>query len=259
MTKTYHIVFDVFPAPAGPKFIELENEAGQSIGTGEWRQRPDGYTEMVLPAPDPVYAERNQLVAALSKIFPSGQKKTAIEGWDEAWHNCIYIELPTGQVSWHIHDREMEQFSHLPRYYGEWDGHDTPEKYRRVAALRSFQNFLLAPQLSDAELAKLASADLGPILAPRPKGHSAADIVKRIAEVATATGAMAGEPAIELAGQIISVLAVHPEHIDRFMAEGSELFIDGTFNPEHGSMTYRANSGAILHPSVLREKNGSQQ
>ena len=68
-------------------------------------------------------------------LLPAGQKKTAIEGWDEAWHNCIYIDLPTGQVSWHIHDREMVQFSHLPSYEGEWDGHDTPEKYRRLAAL----------------------------------------------------------------------------------------------------------------------------
>lgn len=31
-----------------------------------------------------------------------------------------YIELPTGQVSWH-----------LPQHEREWDGHDTPEKYRR--------------------------------------------------------------------------------------------------------------------------------
>jgi len=83
------------------------------------------------------YAERNQIVAALSKLYPAGQKKTAIEGWDEAWHNCVYIDLPTGQVSWHIHDREMEQFAHLPPYEGEWDGHDTPEKYRRLANLAS--------------------------------------------------------------------------------------------------------------------------
>jgi hypothetical protein len=31
-----------------------------------------------------------------------------------------YIELPTGQVSWH-----------LPRHPIGWDGHETPEKYRR--------------------------------------------------------------------------------------------------------------------------------
>lgn len=33
-----------------------------------------------------------------------------------------FIDLPTGQVSWH-----------LPQYDGEWDGHGTEEKYRRCA------------------------------------------------------------------------------------------------------------------------------
>lgn len=88
---------------------------------------------------DAVYVERNQVVAALSKLFPAGQKRTRIGGLDDAWHNCVYIDLPTGQVSWHFHDRDAEIFAHLPQYEGEWDGHDTPEKYRRVAALASPQ------------------------------------------------------------------------------------------------------------------------
>ena len=33
----------------------------------------------------------------------------------------VYIELPTGQVSWH-----------MPEHPVEFDGHDTEEKYRRV-------------------------------------------------------------------------------------------------------------------------------
>jgi hypothetical protein len=35
----------------------------------------------------------------------------------------MYIELPTGQVSWHI-----------PQHVKGWDGHTTPEKYSRVDA-----------------------------------------------------------------------------------------------------------------------------
>lgn len=34
-----------------------------------------------------------------------------------------YIELPTGQVSWH-----------LPQHQLAWDGHDTPTKYARCRA-----------------------------------------------------------------------------------------------------------------------------
>lgn len=35
----------------------------------------------------------------------------------------LYFELPTGQVSYH-----------MPQHVNEWDGHDTPEKNRRIAA-----------------------------------------------------------------------------------------------------------------------------
>lgn len=39
---------------------------------------------------------------------------------DELEWPVVYIELPTGQVSWH-----------MPQHPIEWDGHDTAEKYRR--------------------------------------------------------------------------------------------------------------------------------
>lgn len=35
---------------------------------------------------------------------------------------AVYIELPTGQVSWH-----------MPRHEVPWDGHSTPEKYERIS------------------------------------------------------------------------------------------------------------------------------
>lgn len=85
------------------------------------------------------------------------------------------------------------------------------------------------------------------------------DTITKIAQVASAVGYQANVPAMEIAGQIISVLAANPEHIDRFMNEGAELFLDGTFNPENGSLTYRAVNGSILSPTVLREKKGQQQ
>lgn len=84
---------------------------------------------------DAAYLERNQVVAALAKCFPSGTARTAIEGWSEDWHGCVYIDLPTGQASWHFHDSQAYLFAGLPPYTGQWDGHDTPEKYRRLAAL----------------------------------------------------------------------------------------------------------------------------
>ena len=84
---------------------------------------------------DAAYEERNKVVAALAKLFPSGIARTAIEGWSDDWHGCVYIDLPTGQVSWHFHDSQAHLFDGLPPYTKPWDGHDTPEKYRRLAAL----------------------------------------------------------------------------------------------------------------------------
>lgn len=77
---------------------------------------PEGMTT------EQAYSERNRLIyqalaAAESCGYPNGiQPDPAEEGWVIA-----YIELPSGQVSWH-----------LPGYVGQWDGHSTAEKYHRV-------------------------------------------------------------------------------------------------------------------------------
>jgi hypothetical protein len=95
----------------------------------------DGYVdriEKLEAARNGAYTERNRLVAFLTSIYPSGVRKTAIPGWDEAWHGCVYIDLPTGQASWHFHDSEAHLFAHLTPYDGEWDGHTTEEKYERL-------------------------------------------------------------------------------------------------------------------------------
>lgn len=84
---------------------------------------------------DAAFLERNQVVAALAKCFPSGVARTAIEGWSEDWHGCVYIDLPTGQVSWHYHDSQAHLFKDLSPYTKSWDGHTTEEKYSRLANL----------------------------------------------------------------------------------------------------------------------------
>ena len=89
---------------------------------------------------DAAYFERNQVVAALAKCFPSGIAKTAIDGWSEDWHGCVYIDLPTGQVSWHYHDSQAYLFNALPEYQGVWDGHSTDEKYARLNALTATES-----------------------------------------------------------------------------------------------------------------------
>lgn len=89
------------------------------------------------------YWERNQLVAALSKLLPAGLGKhdPNDKEWEDDWRNIVYIigigpHFELVQMSWHIHDSELPMFSHLkfdPDI--KWDGHTTEEKYKRLARM----------------------------------------------------------------------------------------------------------------------------
>lgn len=87
---------------------------------------------------DSVYTERAHVVAALSKLFPAHmtEHEGDQEPWDDEWTNVVCIHLPTGQVTWHISKRDLHHFGHLLHQRSDYDGHDTPEKYRRLDALQ---------------------------------------------------------------------------------------------------------------------------
>ena len=117
---------------------EIERLRAALASRDEAAQQPQGQELQEMEArKDAAYLERNQVVAALAKCFPSGIARTAIEGWSEDWHGCVYIDLPTGQASWHFHDSHAYLFDGLPPYQGKWDGHTTEEKYARLAALKT--------------------------------------------------------------------------------------------------------------------------
>lgn len=84
-----------------------------------------------------VYEERDRLVAALSKCFPSwlARHPDTDKAWDDDWRWIVFVQLPTGQATWHIHDRELAWFDHLEVRENSWDGHTTEEKYRRLERL----------------------------------------------------------------------------------------------------------------------------
>lgn len=79
------------------------------------------------------YTERTNLVALLAAIYPSG--------WDYADPACpdwpvVFIDLPTGQASWHISREDWWICACIPRRHGaEWDGHTTAQKYQRIRDL----------------------------------------------------------------------------------------------------------------------------
>lgn len=83
---------------------------------------------------DGAYGQRNMLVGALSKVFPSWLREDPRE---PMWP-VVIVQLPTGQVSWHITRVERYAvFAHLEPGEVAWDGHDDIEKWRRVCALAS--------------------------------------------------------------------------------------------------------------------------
>lgn len=100
------------------------------------------YINELEESKDNAYKERDLLVVALSKIFPAYiAQHPAEEEWDHDWRNIIFIDIPVGkgktaQLSWHIHDSEIDYFKHLREGKNEWDGHDTEEKYDRLRRIK---------------------------------------------------------------------------------------------------------------------------
>ena len=104
----------------------------------------DGKDELITAIrqhKDEAYAERDKVVALLSKCFPSHlcRHPDADLTWDNDWRWIVCIHLPTGQATWHIHDSEKPDFEHLQVEDNHWDGHNTEEKYRRLAAINAKQ------------------------------------------------------------------------------------------------------------------------
>lgn len=123
-------------AAAGlPTFEEGYRDLGEA--SADLKAQVDRIRREGKAEKDGAYEERNRCVALVARMalllgWEACRCRTVIEGWSEDWHGCVRIELPTGQVSWHYHDSQAHLFEWLPEGEMEWDGHDTPEKYRRV-------------------------------------------------------------------------------------------------------------------------------
>lgn len=80
-----------------------------------------------------VYEDRNLLACAVAELLPAG-----LAGWTPApdtdgdeWA-IVWIETPSGQMSWHVPRELAERL--VPRNDDyEWDGHDRDEKNDRLA------------------------------------------------------------------------------------------------------------------------------
>lgn len=86
-------------------------------------------SENLIKEKDDIYWERNRLAAILARVFPSYLRMSLTA---EEW-SCVYINLPSGQISFHIPENEIIQFIGLERNAPiEWDGHSDEEKWKRT-------------------------------------------------------------------------------------------------------------------------------
>lgn len=93
-------------------------------------------------AKNAAYAERNRIVVAFAKLARRigcriGIARPEIPGWEPEWLTCLYVDTAVGQLSWHFHDSEVHLLAGIGAYPGQWDGHTTEEKYRRLESFHA--------------------------------------------------------------------------------------------------------------------------
>jgi hypothetical protein len=85
---------------------------------------------------DTAYAERDKCLVLMALLAQRIGLKVGMGIDPKAdgpeWASVLFVDLPAGQVSWHIHFGETHWFYFVGAYDGKWDEHTTDEKYRRV-------------------------------------------------------------------------------------------------------------------------------
>lgn len=82
---------------------------------------------------DDAYFDRNQAVQAMARLsMAMGFRAGLRTDPDEPDWPVLMIDLPTGQVGWHLPKAEIVGV--WPEYPDPWDGHSLEEKRKRVRA-----------------------------------------------------------------------------------------------------------------------------
>ena len=80
-------------------------------------------------APDEAYLDRNLAVQIFAVMARHIGYNVGVKNRNDEWP-ILYVDLPTGQVSWHIPKEEIAAY--FPDYSDEWDGHNVNEKRNRL-------------------------------------------------------------------------------------------------------------------------------
>lgn len=81
--------------------------------------------------PDEAYFDRNLAVQLAAKLADSlGYRVGLRTDPEEPDWPVLVIDLPTGQVSWHLPAHEV--VGHFEAYPDDWDGHTVEDKRERI-------------------------------------------------------------------------------------------------------------------------------
>lgn len=87
----------------------------------------------------------------------------------------------------------------------------------------------------------------------KPNTQTPEEVIRKIAEVASAIAWQAGIGGMETAGMLVSALAAHPEKIAGFLSgELVAVDDDALLQPAMGCLTWHAQNGKIVSPSDMR-------
>jgi hypothetical protein len=133
-------------ARADAEFAERERDEARAIvdqcrGLEKAKEAADREVSKLQKEKNGAYQERDQCVAFMAKMaialgWPAwlAQHDPGDTSWDPEWRTIAFIQAPTGQLSWHVHDSEVFLFDSIPSGGPPWDGHSTSEKYTRMDA-----------------------------------------------------------------------------------------------------------------------------
>ena len=125
----HHYLACALRIPVAPDVVRL---GWEYLGTlDELRELP-----ALRKAKNTAYRFRNLLAAALAAHYPAVVYETTDEGWQKEWATCLYIQLPTGQVSFHFHESERHLVAHVPMAEANpWDKSGLDEHVERIEGL----------------------------------------------------------------------------------------------------------------------------
>lgn len=95
------------------------------------------------------YAERNELAVLVATMARALGLRA---GWrldrsaEKGWQTLVMVELPAGQVSWHLPDNEQAPVEKLPTCFLPWDGRTKAEARQRIREA-IFGGFKPAPEI----------------------------------------------------------------------------------------------------------------